>query len=192
MFHLKTYLSRLNLIHVRLILFIAILGLLSLYPVLAQNDTCPVPDPCPGVNWNPVTNRSYGAGYNYYWSYDWLRCSYEFGCVNPPYAPTVTIHQDGVPPSTYTCPSPYIYNQHPTIDVWHYESCGDVCCEKTYAICVQHNAVDNIDEIVIKNVDRHKLNGSSCTLNNQFHKWDPPGTVVIPCEDGCQGDGSKY
>lgn len=115
----------------------------------------------------------------------WLRCSYEFPC-NP------LIHADGPSQTGYQCPPPWNYNGHPTVDVWHYEPCGDICCEKTYSICKQSDPHYGGYQIVISNVNRHRLAGSNCSKQNQFHRWNKnPGDqdYYIECVDGCQGDG---
>lgn len=110
----------------------------------------------------------------------WLRCSYEFPCQ-------AIIHADGPSQTGYNCPPPWIHNGHPTVDVWHWEPCGDVCCEKTYDLCKQFDPPSASYQIVISNVNRHVLAGSSCGKQGQFFRWDT-GTV-INCNDGCQGDG---
>jgi hypothetical protein len=122
----------------------------------------------------------------------WLRCSYSFHCKDGS-SPFVDITADGPSQTGYNCPAPRIYNGYPMVDVWHWEPCGDVCCEKTFTVCRQKNPSGTGYQIVINNVNRHVQSGSSCSKQNKFTRWDlKPGdpNYYITCEDGCQGDGN--
>lgn len=110
----------------------------------------------------------------------WLRCSYEFNCEPE-------IHSDGPSQIGYICEAPWDRNGKKVVDRWHWEPCGDVCCEKTYDIC--KDTVPVMGHILkINNVNRHKLAGSECSKEGQFFKWDT--MTPIPCKDGCQGNGN--
>lgn len=111
----------------------------------------------------------------------WLRCSYEFDCE--PF-----IYSDGPSQTGYVCENPWNNNGKKVIDKWHWEPCGDVCCEKTYEICKEYSATAAGMILKINNVNRHKLPGSECSKEGQFFKWDT--STPIPCNDGCQGDGN--
>lgn len=111
----------------------------------------------------------------------WLRCSYEFDCEP-------TIKSDGPSQIGFVCEPPWNNNGKKVVDRWHWEPCGDVCCEKTYEICKEYSPTFGSSIVKINNVNRHKLAGSECSKQGQFFKWDT--MTPIPCKDGCQGDGN--
>lgn len=111
----------------------------------------------------------------------WLRCSYEFNCEPE-------IHSDGPSQIGYICEAPWDRNGKKVVDRWHWEPCGDVCCEKTYDICREYNPPPVGHILKINNVNRHKLVGSECSKEGQFFKWDT--SAPIPCKDGCEGNGN--
>lgn len=111
----------------------------------------------------------------------WLRCSYEFDCEP-------VIKSDGPSQIGYVCEPPWNNNGKKVVDVWHWEPCGDVCCEKTYEICRDYSPSYGGSLVKINNVNRHKQLGSECSKKGQFFKWDT--STPIPCKDGCQGDGN--
>ena len=111
----------------------------------------------------------------------WLRCSYEFDCEP-------TIYADGPSQTGYVCEIPWDRNGKKVVDRWHWEPCGEVCCEKTYQICKEYSPTFGMSILKINNVNRHKLPGSNCSKEGQFFKWDT--STPIPCKDGCQGDGN--
>ena len=97
-------------------------------------------------------------------------------------------YEDGPSQTGYICEKPWNNNEKKVIDRWHWEPCGDVCCEKTYEICKEYSPVAAGMVLKINNINRHKLPGSECSKQGEFFKWDT--MTPIPCEDGCQGDGN--
>lgn len=98
------------------------------------------------------------------------------------------IKSDGPSQTGFVCEPPWNNNGKKVVDRWHWEPCGEVCCEKTYEICREYSAAYGGTILKINNVNRHKLAGSECSKEGQFFKWDT--MTPIPCKDGCKGDGN--
>lgn len=64
----------------------------------------------------------------------------------------------------------YSENGEQKIDYWKWQSCGEVCCKKTYGLCRQ----EGTEDINIRFISKEKA--SECTNPDNFIK---------PCQDGC-------
>jgi hypothetical protein len=71
------------------------------------------------------------------------------------------------------------------VDIWKWESCGEVCCEKIYSVCRKRNLanVNNITSITQLSKQRYS-HTPTCTLEGQFRDGKDT-TIIIPCKDGC-------
>ena len=113
----------------------------------------------------------------------WVRCSYEFACQP-------TIHHPRGPNGDIDCPQPWNNNGNTVVDVWQYQPCGDICCEKTYLICKTTSPTPPYDDVIkIANVDRHPYGGQMCSQQGQFFDWFTG--QPYNCQDGCAGDGNS-
>lgn len=94
----------------------------------------------------------------------WLKCTYN------------------VEPQTPDCEmgfSPLPDPQATTVDVWKYQSCGQVCCQKTYEVCKTPDPTFGGTLTKVKKISVQKA--SEC-------ENDPNGINPLynkPCLDGC-------
>lgn len=103
----------------------------------------------------------------------WVRCRYE------------------VDPESRRCDSgfaepynDYSLNGKQYVDMLRWQSCGEVCCKKTYTLCRELLPSGEIKKTEIKEVgiQRHPQT-PECTLQQQFRH--PVTNQIIPCKDGC-------
>jgi len=94
----------------------------------------------------------------------WLKCTYN------------------IEPQTPNCDmgfSPLPNPQATTVDVWKYQSCGQVCCKKIYEVCKTTNPTTGGNLTKVKKITVEKA--SEC-------ENDPNGINPLydkPCLDGC-------
>lgn len=70
------------------------------------------------------------------------------------------------------------------VDIWKWESCGEVCCQKIYTVCKQQSVSDSNNVVSIKQLTKQRHPQTpSCTLQGQFR--DGKDSTMIPCKDGC-------
>jgi hypothetical protein len=107
----------------------------------------------------------------------WVKCSYQID-------PNAEVRKDYGYQGD--CPSPVSYNGASYIDLWKYQSCGTICCKKTYTLCI-----DKTEGIVqINDVQRTRITqDENCTLQGNFINWRAP-YEEYQCQDGCGSDGN--
>ncbi len=94
----------------------------------------------------------------------WVKCSYK-------------IEEDSRECDTgYEPPYPE-YDDGPDkwVDIYKWQSCGEVCCKRTYSICKQGSEI-KITQYV-------KQPDDDCTGQGNFKNWKTG--LDIPCQDGC-------
>lgn len=84
------------------------------------------------------------------------------------------------------CPLPYDHNGDAYIDVWKWQSCGEVCCKKTYTLC--RDGITGNGTIRIKDVSTVPAPGEQCTEQGVFKDWKTG--IPYQCQDGCSGSGN--
>lgn len=94
----------------------------------------------------------------------WVKCSYKI--------------EDGSRQcdTGYEPPYPdYINGANKWVDIYKWQSCGDVCCKRTYSICKQDGD--------IKITQYQKDTDGDCTGQGTFINWKTG--LPIPCQVGC-------
>jgi len=79
------------------------------------------------------------------------------------------------------CPTP---NEADYIDVWKWQSCGEVCCVREYEICKYISPITGVTQVKVTQFPAYTLNGSTCTLQNNFGPWQNP-SVNYQCQHAC-------
>lgn len=107
----------------------------------------------------------------------WVKCSYK-----------VDTEAEIMKDIGYTgnCPLPYNHNGDAYIDVWKWQSCGEVCCKKTYTLC--REGITGFGDIRINDVSTGPAPGEQCTDQGVFKDWKTG--IPYPCRDGCSGSGN--
>lgn len=102
----------------------------------------------------------------------WVKCTYDISNVNP-----VCEQGYDMPPPHYKSPSGTYQ-----VDVWKYQSCGTVCCQREYTVCIEKDVTHGTNKIKIQNMSRSRYPaGAPCTQ-------EPNGSspkYAKPCQDGC-------
>ncbi len=89
----------------------------------------------------------------------WVKCSYK---VDKDAVVQKDRGYDG------NCPTP---DQADYIDVWKWQSCGEVCCVREYEVCFTQHPTSGNFNINVNQFPAYTLNGSTCTLQNNFGPW---------------------
>ncbi len=85
-------------------------------------------------------------------------------------------------------PAPVAWGGKAYADIYKWEPCGTICCEKRYEICVGYDPVWGANNYIVKNVTRGPAPGATCSGAGSCQDWRTGND--IPCYDGCQGDGN--
>ncbi|MBL8005043.1 MAG: hypothetical protein JNL36_08095 [Candidatus Kapabacteria bacterium] len=103
----------------------------------------------------------------------WVRCRYEIDT------------NSRMCDSGFAAPFPdYTFNGIKYVDILKYESCGEICCEKTYTVCVKNNFTGLEPITFVKQIQKQRHQETpNCTLQNQFR--DGRTNQLIQCQDGC-------
>lgn len=109
----------------------------------------------------------------------WVKCSYKVDTE------AEIMKDDGY---VGNCPLPYSHNGVPYIDVWKWQSCGEICCKKSYELCREYSPISGDSVIRIKNVSTGAAPGEQCSDQGVFKDWKTG--VPYPCKDGCSGSGN--
>lgn len=107
----------------------------------------------------------------------WVKCSYK---VDTQGEVMKDIGYDG------NCPLPYSHNGDSYIDVWKWQSCGEVCCKKTYTVCKE--GTTGAGNIRISTPTTDPAPGEQCTDQGVFKDWKTD--LPYQCKDGCAGSGN--
>ncbi len=84
-------------------------------------------------------------------------------------------------------PSRYVIGGTSYVDVYKWQPCGTICCQKNYNICVGLDPLWGGMNYIITNVTRGPAPGAMCSGAGTCQDWKTGAN--IPCNDGCQGDG---
>ncbi len=103
----------------------------------------------------------------------WLKCRYEI-------TPNSRMCDSGFAP-----PFPdFTLNGLQYVDIWRWQPCGEVCCQKIYTVCTKASVVNNTLVTTVNQIRKQRHpNTPNCTLQNQFR--DGITNQIIPCQDGC-------
>lgn len=103
----------------------------------------------------------------------WLKCRYKIDT-------NIRMCDEG-----FATPFPdFFVDGNKYVDIWRWQPCGEVCCQKSYDVCRVVNPTNGRWFIKIKQIktQRHTQQ-SDCTLQGVFR--DGITNEIIPCQDGC-------
>lgn len=103
----------------------------------------------------------------------WVKCSYE---INP----NATIKKDRGYEGN--CPTSYMNDGKPYVDVWKWQSCGTVCCKREYEVCKEWDITHSFNNIKVTRLPAVPL--GPCTLQNTFGPWEN-SSANYQCQQAC-------
>lgn len=85
-------------------------------------------------------------------------------------------------------PEPYSHNGKSYVDIYKWQPCGTICCQKEFKICKGYDANLGYSRLFINDVTRGPAPGASCSEQGTCHDWKTG--IEIQCQDGCQSFGN--